>query len=281
MSSMRALLTIVHLTLHEALRRRILTAALVCGAAFLVLYGAGFHYIELEMRHEGGLGGAQRRMFLTFITLAGLYAVNFLMVMTAVLLPVDTLSGEISSGVIQTVAAKPVRRSEILLGKWLAHWLVMAAYLALLAGGVLAIARLMGGFLPQRIQVGIPLMLLEGTVLLTLSIAGGTRLSTVTNGVMVFGLFGLAFVGSWVEQIGTMAGNDTARYVGTIASLVMPSEAMWQLAAHHMQPTLMSEMGATPFSPVSVPSAAMVWWAAGYAAVVLLVAVRAFSKRPL
>jgi len=36
-------------------------------------------------------------------------------VITAVLLPVDTLSGEIASGVIQTLAAKPIRRGEIVL----------------------------------------------------------------------------------------------------------------------------------------------------------------------
>jgi len=193
---------------------------------------------------------------LNFLTLAGLYAVNFLLVMTAVLLPVDTLSGEIASGVIQTVAAKPIRRSDIVLGKWLGHWLVMAGYLALLAGGVLAIARVFGHFTPPHVARGLPLMLLEGTVLLTLSVAGGTRLSTVTNGILAFGLYGLAFIGSWVEQIGT-------------------------LAAFNMQPPIMRELAATPFSPASVPSAAMVVWAAAYAAVALAIGVRAFTKRAL
>jgi hypothetical protein len=124
-------------------------------------------------------------------------------------------------------------------------------------------------------------MLLEATVLLTVSIAGGTRLSTVTNGVLAFGLFGLAFIGNWVEQIGTFAGNETARQVGTVASLIMPSESMWQLAASQMQPSILRDLGATPFSPVSVPSAAMVWWAIGYVVVVLLIATRAFGRRPL
>jgi len=47
---------------------------------------------------------------------------------------------------MQTLASKPIRRAEIVLGKWLGHLLVMSAYLALLAGGVLAIARLLGQF---------------------------------------------------------------------------------------------------------------------------------------
>src|SRR5690349_9198191 len=141
--------------------------------------------------------------------------------MAAVLLPIDTLSGEIGSGVIQTLAVRPIRRREIVLGKWLGYWVVMAGYLALLAGGVLAIAAALAHFTPPRVQIGLPLMLLEGTLLLTLSIAGGARLSTVTNGMLAFGLFGLAFIGNWVEQIGTWAGNDAARQVGTVASLIM------------------------------------------------------------
>lgn len=272
-------LTIARLTLHEALRRRILTAALIAGAAFLALYGLGLHLILQDEASSMTL--VERRLLLNMLTLAGLYAANLLTVMTAVLLPVDTLSGEIASGVIQTIAVRPIRRRDIVLGKWLGHWIVMAAYLALLAGGVLGITAALTGFTPPRIELGLPLILLEVTVLLTLSIAGGARLSTVTNGMLAFGLYGLAFIGNWVEQIGTMANNDAARQVGTVASLLMPGEALWQLAAFHMQPTILRDLGDTPFSPVSVPSGAMVVWAAGYILLSLAIGVRSFGRRAL
>ena len=278
---MRNLLTIMELTLYEAMRRRILTAALICGAAFLALFAAGLYFMVHEVGSHGPMTVIERRVFLNVLTLAGLYAANLLLVMTAVLLPVDTLSGEISSGVIQTLAAKPIRRHEIVLGKWLGHWLVLAGYFVLLAGGVLAIARVVAHFTPPRIEHGLPLMLLEATLLLSLSIAGGTRLSTVTNGMLAFGLFGLAFIGNWVEQIGTLADNDAARYVGTVASLIMPSESLWQMAASQMQPTLLRELGASPFSPLSVPSVAMLWWAVGYVVVTMVAGLRAFRRRAL
>src|SRR5207248_4506587 len=111
--------------------------------------------------------------------------------------------------------------------------------------------------------------------------AGGARLSTVTNGMLAFGLFGLAFIGNWVEQIGTMVGNDAARQVGTVASLIMPGESLWQLAASLMQPSILSELGASPFSPLSVPSAAMVVWAGAYVAAALALGVRWFCRRAL
>jgi ABC-type transport system involved in multi-copper enzyme maturation permease subunit len=278
--SVRALITVFQLTFEEARRRRILLAALICGAAFLALFSVGFHFVSREVM-ENREGLVKQRLLLNFFTLAGLYAANFLGVMVAVLVPVDTLSGEISSGVMQTLASKPVRRSEIVLGKWLACAVLVAGYQLFLAGGVLLATRSIGGVTPPGIIPGVSLMLFKALVLVTLSIAGGTRLTTIANGIVAFGLHGLAFIGGWVEQIGTLVGNDAARYVGTVASLIMPTEALWQLAAHHMQPSIMRDLQMTPFSPASVPSPAMVAWAVLHVVVVLAVALLAFRRRPL
>jgi ABC-type transport system involved in multi-copper enzyme maturation permease subunit len=278
---MRNLITIAHLTLHEAVRRRVLTAALVVGTAFLALFGVGMHFMLRELNKSHDLTLIERRVMLNALTLAGLFAASRLIVITAVLLPVDTLSGEIASGVIQTLAAKPVRRSEIVLGKWIGHWLVLLVYFVLIVGGVLVVARALGHFTPPHTDRGLPLLMLEATVLLSVAIAGGTKLSTITNGMTAFGLYGFAFIGNWIEQIGTFADNVAARNVGTVSSLVMPSESLWNLAAYQMQPTIMRELTATPFSPVAVPSVAIVWWSVGYIVVVLWLGLRVFRRRAL
>jgi ABC-type transport system involved in multi-copper enzyme maturation permease subunit len=277
---MNALLAVAYNTLHEAARKRVLLASLLFGTAFLVLFGTGLTLVERDFRAHGG-SLMERRMFLNFATMAGLYAVNFLVIMTATFMPVDTLSGEIASGVMQTVAAKPLRRSSIVLGKWLAYALVVGAYMMLMAGGTLAVARVLTGFTPPGVAQALPLILLESIVLMTLSIAGGTRMSTIANGVTVFGLYGLAFLGGWFEQIGTLLENPSARYLGTIASLLMPSEALWQRAAYFLQPPLMRDLHLTPFSPASLPSPAMVAWAVGYVVAALGFALVSFRRRPL
>jgi ABC-type transport system involved in multi-copper enzyme maturation permease subunit len=280
---MRGILSISQLTIHEALRKRVLLAALVLGLAFLVIFALGFYFVyrEVEVNGNGPSSLAQRGVVFIFLTMAGLYAVNFLMVMMAALLPVDTLSGEIRSGAIQSLVTKPLRRAEIVLGKWLGFWIILAGYLLLMAGGILVIVRVIANTTPPNIWIGIPLMMLEATLLLTLSIAGGTRLSTLANGVMVFGLFGLAFIGGWIEQVGAIFQNETARYIGILASLLVPSESLWQLAAYNMQPALMRDISLTPFSPASVPSSAMVAWAAGYTLVILVVGLWSFRTRDL
>ena len=276
---MRAVLTIAHLTLAEARRRRILAAALLLGAAFVLLFAVGFHFIVRDIRAHAS--PAQQGIVTGFIVMAAFYAANFLIVMTSVLVTVDTLAGEIGSGVIEALCTKPVPRWAVALGKWLGCWTILLLYAAVLCGGVLLVARLVGGYTPPNAARGLGLLLLEGTVLLTLALAGGTRLPTLANGVTVIGLYGLAFVGGWMEQVGTLASNATARYIGIAASLLVPSETLWQLASHHMQPPLSRDLGITPFSPVSVPSPAMVAWAAGYVLVTLAFALRSFESRDL
>jgi Cu-processing system permease protein len=277
---MRAILTIAHLTIHDARRRRILAAALLLGLAFLAVFSTGLHFAYRDMTRTDA-AGPLRTMALNFIVMAGLYAANFLVVMTSVLTGVDTLSGEIGSGVIETLATKPVSRTAILLGTWLGCLVLVATYFALLCGGVLAASHLIAGFVPPNAHRGLPLILLEGTVLMSLSVAWGTRLQSLTNGVTVFGLYGIAFIGGWMEQIGTLISNDPARYIGITASLLVPSESLWQLAAYQMQPPLMRDINLTPFSPASVPSPAMVAWALAYVVAVVTLGLAQFRSRDL
>lgn len=277
---MHPVITIALLTVHEAARRRILLAALLLGGAFLATYATGFYFAHDNITAEQ-LVDAQRRIVFNMLAMAGLYAVNFLTVMASILIPIDTISGEIESGVMQTIATKPVARWNIVVGKWLGFVVVLAGYLGVMAGGVLTITRIISGFVPPNAALGVSLMLLEGALFVTISIAAGTRLSTLANGVLGFGLFGLAFIGGWMEQIGTMLGNGTTRNVGIVASLVVPSESLWQLAAYNMQPSIMRDVNISPFSPASVPSSAMVAWAACYLVVALLIAVRQLRMRDL
>jgi ABC-type transport system involved in multi-copper enzyme maturation permease subunit len=280
----RGTLTIAYLTWIEARRRRIVLAAALCGLAFLVVFAIAAFFIHRAVSADLGAGTGnlvQMRIGYQFMTLAGLYVVNFLTIGLAIMLPVDTLSGEIASGVMQTLAAKPIRRAEIVLGKWLTYWLMTAAYLLLLAGGIFIVMRVFADFEQPGAVSAYPLMLLAATVMLTVSTAGGVRLTTITNGIVSFAFYGIAFIGGWVEQIGTFANSAAARYVGTAISLVSPADAMWRRAAYELLPPIMRGLPITPFSLGSVPSAAMIVWTLGFVVVVLAIAVYQFGRRPL
>jgi Cu-processing system permease protein len=279
---MGGILTIAHLTWVEARRRRIALAALLCGLAFLAVFATAIHFL---LQHASATARAQplfmRQMQLEVLTLAGLYVVNFLTIAMAVLLPVDTLSGEIASGVMQTLACKPVHRAQIVLGKWLAYFGITVSYLLFMSFGIVLIVKVFTGFSQPHLANALPLMALEATVLLTITIAGGTRFTTVTNGIVAFAFYGVAFIGGWVEQIGAFTGNDAARYIGTSISLASPTDILWRLAAHHLMPPMMTELQLTPFSSFAVPSPAMVVWAVGFVVAALGVALVSFQRRPL
>jgi len=273
---------IAGLTLREAVRRKIVLAALLMGSVFLTVYAVGFYYINQDMTREAGVAPliAFKEMR-NFILMAGLYVVNFLTMGMAILTSIDTLSGEISSGTVQTLVAKPVRRWEIVLGKWLGFVVILTLYLLLMGGGVIGAVLAISGHQAPKPLLGLSLIWLNAVLVLNLSFFGGSRLSTLANGVLAFGMYGIGFVGGWIEQVGWLAQKQAAVHVGIVSSLLFPGEAMWKRAAHELQTPLVKALGVSPFSFQSPPNNVMIGYAAFYAAVVLLLAVRKFGQRDL
>src|SRR6185503_218744 len=192
---MHGTLLIARLTWLETRRRKIALAALICGLLFLAVFGTAMYFGFNLARAGGPLGDAPpdpvgMRVAATVLTV-GLYVVNFLVNAVAILLPIDSLSGEIGSGVIQTLASKPVDRAAIVVGKWLAYLLMTAAYLVLMAGGVVVIMRFCADYTAPAVVVPMGLMLLGAATMLSITIAGGVRLSTITNGIVAFGFYGV------------------------------------------------------------------------------------------
>jgi ABC-type transport system involved in multi-copper enzyme maturation permease subunit len=273
--------TITWLTFHEARRRRMVLMALVLGAAFLVLYLVGFSFVTREMRQDLEFeSDVMLRFGYNLLLMAGFYVIHFLTVMLAIFSSVDTISGEITSHTIQTLVTKPIMRWQVMLGKWLGYALMIAVYLGLLSGGVLLGVYVLVGYVPPNALQGSLLLMLEALVLFSLSFLGGTRFSTLTNGVMLFMLYGVAFIGSWVEQIGSLLQSQAAVRIGIITSLLLPVEVLWRRISYVMQPTFLRQIP-SPFSLTSAPSAAMVVYAALYGVLMLGLAVRAFNKRDL
>lgn len=277
---MRRIITVAHLTVAEARRRRIVLAAALCALAFLAMFAAALVFAHRDMLNDPTMSFPERQVVLSMLTVVGFFAANLLSVMFALLLPIDTLSGEIDSGVMQTLAAKPLDRAEIVLGKWAGHLLIALAYLLMTCTGIVVIVRAVVGFVPLNIGAALPLMMLEIVLLLSVSVAGSARLNTITSGVVAVAFYAMAFVGGFVEQIGAVAGIPSARTIGIVVSLISPADALWRLAVYGMQPAIVRGLE-TPLTTFSVPTVWMVWWAAGFCVLTLLYAIRAFRSRAL
>jgi ABC-type transport system involved in multi-copper enzyme maturation permease subunit len=272
--------TMAGVTFREAARKKMLWMALAAGGAFLILFGTGLHYQAKDFAGRGMNLVLRREIAFTMLTL-GLYAVDMLAVLMTILTSVDTISGEISSGTIQAVAAKPVPRWQLLAGKWLGFVAMLTAYIAVMVGGVNAVTYTITGVVARHLAAGFLLMVMESVVLLSVTFAFATYCSTMTTGVLALGLHGLAFLGGWIEQFGALTHTQRAVDVGVAASLLIPSESLWRRAAYEMQSPLANSIRATPFSTLSVPSRAMIFYAAIYTVIALAIALRSFGRRDL
>jgi len=283
------LLTITRLTFLEAARRKIALAALLLGVAFLVLYATGFYFIATETGLPGeGLQSSQliRNQVFGFFTNAGMYAVNFLTIAMGALVSADTLAGEIGSGTIQTLATKPARRAEIVLGKWLGFALLIGAYLAFMFSGLMLIVYSIARYSVPNVFLGVALIYFECVLIMTLTLACSSRFSTLATGGIVFGMYGLAFIGGFVEQVGAIFRNQGVVNVGIISSLILPSEALFRRAAYEMTSPLGQAAAAVgmpsgPMLVISIPSPMMIVYGAFYLLVMLGIAIWVFQRRDL
>jgi ABC-type transport system involved in multi-copper enzyme maturation permease subunit len=273
--------TIARLTIREAQRRRLLWVALFMGVAFLLVFGVAFHFIRLDIERQ--VNDLADVNFVSVLLLtAGLYAVNLLVNVVAVLVSVTTISGEIESHTIDAIVTKPIPRWQVVIGKWLGFAALILVYLTLLVGGLMLIVYLRSGFAMDNIGRGVLMMALAALLVLTVSIAGGTRLSTIANGVMTFMLFGIAFLGGLVEQVGALIRNEAAVNVGIVSSLIMPADSLWKKATAYFQPSDVTnpfELG--PFAAITEPSTLMVVYAVFYLLALLAFALWSFSRREL
>ena len=276
------ILVIAKLTFREAARRKIALTAGLLGLAFLALYNIAFYYVRTQPFGFPTAALAQSEA-INLLLMAGLYAANFMTGVMSVLVSADSLAGEITTGAIHAIAAKPIRRSEIVLGKWVGFAGLLALYTLLMAGGLILSVGLQANFYPPNPLGGIGLMYLETLLVMSITLAFSSRLSTLATGAAVFGMYGISFLGGWVEQIGAMLKSQSAVDMGVLASLIMPSESLWRRAAFEMTSPLLRTLGNfNPFGGgASVPSSLMILYAALYALIALLLAMRTFLKRDL
>jgi ABC-type transport system involved in multi-copper enzyme maturation permease subunit len=203
--------------------------------------------------------------------------------MVSVLTSVATISGEIESHTVESLLTKPIKRWQLVLGKWLGFAAIILAYVLLMPGGILLVVYLRSGFTLSNVAAGLLLIYLEGLVAMSITIAGGTRLSTLANGALAFMLFGLAFVGGWVEQIGAFLRNEMAVNIGIVASLLMPSEVLWKKASTIMEPRTALGLDdlAGPFTVASQPSDLMIAYAVVYMAAAVGLGIFLFTRRDI
>lgn len=268
------------ITFREAARRKILWTAMIAGALLLAIFAVALH-IQVDEFNSRAMSPFLRYQVESGMLMVGLYTVDLLAVVMTILTSIDTLAGEISSGTIHAIATKPVSRWQILIGKFSGFIAMIAAYVVVLFAGTVAVSYWAVGVLPQHAVRGALLIILECAVALSVTFLLGTWFSTLTNGVLVLGLQGLAFMGGWLEQVSGFSQSAHIVTLGVATSLIMPGESLWRRAAYEMQTPLAASLSFSPFANVSIPSGVAVIYAGVFLVVMLGIAIYHFQNRDL
>jgi ABC-type transport system involved in multi-copper enzyme maturation permease subunit len=269
----------------EAVSRRLVLAAIVLSAAFVGLFALAFTILYHKAETAPDAEGLFAVFAATLFTVMGLYAVQFLAAFLALLLSAGAISGEVESGTLQAVLARPLGRGQYLLGRWIASVALLTVYVVAMASSLLLVARLVAGYQPVDPVRAVALLVLETVLLLTAGLLGSSFLPTLANAVVLFSLFGLAWLAGIVEFIGQTVPNQTLSNLGVAVSLVFPSDAIWRSASYYLQPPafLMEAVtrGGIPFAALTPPTPALLLWSLAYPVVTLLLALRTFARRDL
>ena len=277
--ALRTVLLMAQVTFLEAARRKILWLAGIAGVAFLGLFAAALGSMLRSMHPD--VTPVARLEGVGMMTMMVLYAGSMMTSLMAALISCDTLSGEIASGTIHAIATKPVNRWCLVLGKWIGFVVMLALYVLFIEGGTMAIGWIEARRVTPHTGAALGLVCLQAIVLLGVTMVCSTRLSALTSGACSLGLYGIAFVGGWIEQFGALRHIKTCVDLGILASLVMPSDALWRRVAMKVQPPILGAAGVSPFSSSIVPSNAMVVYAVVYALLALVVTQILFERRDL
>jgi ABC-type transport system involved in multi-copper enzyme maturation permease subunit len=214
---------------------------------------------------------------------------SFVLALSASAIASPAVSAEIESGVLQTVATRPIRRSEILIGKWLGLALLVAAYAVVVSVLEMLVVDAVSGFLPPNPAAVAGYLFAEGAVLLTLVLAISTRLSTLATGVLGVALFGSAWLGGVVGALGMAFKISALRTVGEVVRYLLPTDGLWHGAIYYLEPSgfisqrLAAEVGSggNPFFAISPPSWSYLLYAALWFLAVLGVGIVSFARREL
>src|SRR5918998_3489379 len=280
----RTVLTVAALTLQEAARRRVLLALAALTIGLLGLSAWGFFRIDAEF---GGLTSGEARLVASTVLNLVMFGLSLIAALGTAFLAGPTLAGETESGIALAVLARPIRRADFLLGKWLGLVAFGSGFVVVAGLAQCLVVRQTVDYWPPDPAVALALLAAQTILLLTLAVLLSTAISPMASGVVTVGLFGATWIAGVVGGIGASLDNASVERVGTVSRMLLPTDGLWRGAMHAFQdPTALvrfggSEAEAFPFLSVASLTPSYLLWIAVWVAMIWGLAALSFLRRDL
>ena len=228
---MNATRVVARFTFKECARRRVFIVVPITTVAFLSLYALGNHYAFRSIGGPvGGPIGQVDARTLAGATLVGLsmFVTLFLGSALGIFLSFSAVRGDAEQGVLQPLVVRPVARTVLLLGRFLGACTLCISYVSFLYLAAVAITGTTGGWWPQQLLT--PLFHLAGgvTIVIALTLLGSVFLSALTNGIVMFMLYGAGLLAGLFGQLGGVLRSSALESTGKVVSWALPFEALYQ-----------------------------------------------------
>jgi len=250
----------------------------------------GFNKITTVTRSDGTpLPPEQVSLITSQLLIVVTFMFSGVLALSAAVVAGPLISGEVESGLLLAMLARPVRRSEVVIGKWLGLAALVTLYAAGAGGLELAAVDWATGYLPPHPVELLAFVAADGLVLLSLGMLLSTRLSGITAGVIALVAWLMAWIAGVVGDIGTGLQNQALENVGVVSHLLLPADGLWRGAIYAMEPdTLIAAMRAlgtagraNPFAAIEPPPTEFLIWVVFWFAAVLTLSVWSFRTREI
>ncbi len=284
----RTVLIVAGLTLQEASRRRVLRALGALTVALLTLSAWGFSKLGGIEFEGSALTSGEERLVASQVLNLVMFGVSLIAALGTAFLAGPTLAGEIESGTALSILARPVRRSAVLVGKWLGLVAFGSGFVAVAGLVQFAVVRTTVGYWPPQPVEGLALLAAQTAALLTLGLLLATLISPMASGVVAVGLFGATWIAGVVGGIGDALDNEGLARVGTVSRMLLPTDGLWRGAMHALQdPIAVAQFGGPaveggfPFLSRAPLTATYLTWSGLWVALLLGLAAVTFLRRDL
>jgi ABC-type transport system involved in multi-copper enzyme maturation permease subunit len=284
------MLVIARLTVQEASRRRLLLALLILTLIVVGVSGWGFNKIATIPRSDGSLlSPAEVAVLSSQLLIVVTFMYSGVLALSAAVVAGPLISSEVESGMLLSVLARPVRRSDVVIGKWLGLAVLVAIYAAGSAFLELTAVNWATGYVPPHPVDLVVYVGAEGLALLSLGLLLSTRLSGITGGVIALVAWLMGWIGGIVGDIGTALENESVQNVGTITHLLLPTDGLWRGAVYAMEPDAVlaalrasgAVASANPFSAIDPPPIQFLAWVVVWFALMLALSIWSFRTREI
>jgi ABC-type transport system involved in multi-copper enzyme maturation permease subunit len=286
---MTAISILARLTVAEAARRRILWVLLGLTLLSVALTTWGVERL-VSLAREGEATEFEIQFGVSQVLILVAFMFSFVLAMTAAFLGAPAIAADLESGVAHAMLARPIRRSDLIVGRWIGLVVIVAAYAA--ASGLLEVTtvRLVSGYAPPEPLLAVAFLSAQAVVLLTFAMLLSTRLPAIASGAVCVVVFGLGWMAGVFAGIGRFFDAGPLVQVAEASRWLLPSDGLWRGTIYALEPpaVVLAAVGrggpaaaANPFFATDLPPTPFLVWSGVWVVLMLALAAASLGRRDL